>query len=517
MPTRPGVLVAVNEEWGSFCIYCSTPVADEHARGPPLTGAIPPVYENLVDATNQHLYPAVKEIGIRVSEDRDVLFEHALDEFGDMHRVAALCGDDIRRVDGKFWYVHDGTRWRAAADQYVQAKVRVCIEAFVGLSDDELPRHLSLELYKRYGKAARTRSRVDNVVRLLASVPGIAVAASELDANMGLLNTPAGTVELESGALRAHSRDDLITRITRAPFDLAAECSNWMKFLASIYPDKPHMVDFLARLVGAMLHGDQKLQALVFIHGPGANGKTTFVEGLRHMIGTYECQLPPQDLVARSRSPSERTLVTLPGCRLATSTEIEMAQDWNEALLKQITGGDLLEARRLYGERTSFRCQATLFVSSNHIPNIRGVDEGIWRRMIILHWPRVFRREEWDEELPKKLQAEAAGILAWAWRGLQDFLANGLGTPDDVDAARDDYRYEQDTIGRFMEDCCTSNIFDWVSTRDLTRAYNDWAKQCGELETDGVALGKKLGLRGIPGLVSNKKLGQRGWQGLGLK
>jgi len=181
-----------------------------------------------------------------------------------------------------------------------------------------------------------------------------------------------------------------------------------------------------------------------------------------------------------------------------------------------MTGGDTLSARFLHQEWFDFKPTHKIFLGTNHKPMIRGTDNAIWRRIKLVPFEVTIPENERDLQLAEKLKAELPGILAWAVKGCLDWKKQGLGTPDEVKTATEDYRNEMDTLAEFLNDCCTENPSCTVRTKELYEAYCNWCERNGDKPLVKRTIGLKLKERGFTSVRMSP--GQiRGWKGIALQ
>src|SRR5262249_26244215 len=132
--------------------------------------------------------------------------------------------------------------------------------------------------------------RIAASLELARSEPGVPALPSDLDTDRMLLNVLNGTLDLRTGELRPHRREDLITKLAPVEYDPSARCPLWLKFLDRIMDGNERLVTYLQRVVGYCLTGDVSEQCLWFFHGAGANGKSTFLGTVLAMLGDYGMQ-----------------------------------------------------------------------------------------------------------------------------------------------------------------------------------------------------------------------------------
>jgi putative DNA primase/helicase len=274
------------------------------------------------------------------------------------------------------------------------------------------------------------------------------------------------------------------------------------------------MIGYLQRAAGYSLTGKTEEHVLFMLFGPGCNGKTTFVETLRHVLGDYA---KASDFLTfmqnKSSSGPRNDLAMLCGARLVTAAESEDGRQLAESFVKQVTGGDKVTARFLYGEHFEFVPTFKLWLLTNHKPTIRGTDEGIWRRIRLIPFNARIPDDKIDHKLLEKLKSEDSGILLWSMEGLMDYHRRGLDEPACVLNATNEYRHDEDSIGRFIATRCLLQPSAKVQARRLYEAFRAWASQGGEISVDERKFSRCLADRGLN--ATRTTLG-RFWQGICL-
>ena len=331
--------------------------------------------------------------------------------------------------------------------------------------------------------------------------PGVPVVPDDLNQHPLLLNVENGTLDLESLELRPHRREDLLTQIAPVRFDPKATCAIFQAFLLEIIP-AVEVRNFIRRVFGYSLTGLVLEHILVFLHGPGKNGKTTLLNALMETLGDdYAMPAPPKLLVKRSHDEHLTEIASLFGKRLVVCSESGEGARLDEEKVKRLTGGDRLSARRMREDPWTFAPSHTLWLYSNYEPKIQGTDDGIWRRVLLIPFFATPRKV--DKELGKKLRAERAGILNWGLEGLRDYLESGLAPPESVKSATDRYRSEQDVVGRFISECIASGPGQRVAGRAMFEAIKRWCESNGEDCPTNTSFGKEVVKRGLTKITSN--------------
>lgn len=429
--------------------------------------------------------------------------------------LCRLYGENIRYCYAlSKWFVWDGKRWVIddTGEIYRIAKKttnrlwRVADK----FKDEELQR-----AWKKHVLRSEAANRLEAMVKLAQSESGIAAPQDKLDVDPRLLNVENGTLDLKTGSLRPHNRKDLITKIAPVTYDEKAVCPNWNKFLNEIMAGDADLVHFLQKAIGYSLTGDTREQVLFIPYGPGANGKSTFINTILRLLGDYALQTPTETLLAKKHGNGiPNDVARLKGARLVAAVEAEHGRHLAEALVKQLTGGDKITARYLYGEFFQFDPTFKIFLSVNHRPVIKGSDHGIWRRIRLIPFDVTFTPDKIDSALSSKLERELPGILRWAVEGCLLWQKEGLEPPPAVKAANETYRSDMDEIGEFIDECCEIEPAAKTPFGDLFKAYENWLFRNGVYFTDQKEFAQALEKHGFH---SSRSRGKRYRSGIRLK
>ena len=438
-----------------------------------------------------------------------------LTDAGNARRFAAQHGSHLRYCQKwKSWLVWDEIRWQKDHTNEVCRRAKdtmrnIYTEAS-SCNDGEMRTNLSKHAIKSEGAY-----QIKAMISLAQSESALVVTPNDLDTNHWLLNVQNGTINLQDGSFHPHRKEHLITKLAPVNYDPKATCPTWDKFLSRVMNNNERMIAFLQRATGYALTGDVSEQGLFFLHGIGANGKSTFLNTIQEMLGDYAKQAAPDLLVVKPNGSHPTELANLQGSRLVISVEIEEGKRMAEALVKQLTGGDTISARFMFGDFFNFRQTHKLFLAANHKPRIRGTDYAIWRRIWLVPFDVTIPDKERDKKLPEKLRQEMPGILTWAVKGCRDWQKNGLKIPEEVVAATETYRAESDVLAKFIEDCCVKGERERVKAQELYDSYSNWCDQNNERA--------KFNQRDFSGRLKERnytsKRTNKGyeWQGIGLR
>jgi P4 family phage/plasmid primase-like protien len=395
------------------------------------------------------------------------------------------------------WLVWDGTRWRR------ENTLRIVDEARLVCRD--LAHHCSVERIKPKLASAAT---VFAVERLARADRRHATTTDAWDNNIWRLNTPGGSVDLQSGTMSPHDPAGMDTKITRATPKGA--CPLWLEFLATVTGGDRELQAYLRRVVGYCLTGSTAEHALFFLYGTGANGKSVFVNTVAAILGDYAAVAPMDLLMAvkSDRHPTE--MAGLRGARLVTATETEEGGRWAESKLKALTGGDPISARFMHRDFFEFVPQFKLIVAGNHKPAIRNVDEAMRRRLHLIPFTVTIAPAHRDKKLADKLIGERDGILSWAVEGCLEWRRQGLAPPATVVAATDEYFEAEDAFGRWIEECCERSSSDREAGALLFGAWKLWADANGEFVGSTKRFSETLRARGFEAYRDRQTRGFRG-------
>jgi putative DNA primase/helicase len=346
-----------------------------------------------------------------------------------------------------------------------------------------------------HAKRSESAKRINDALRLARSEPSIPILPRERDADPWLLNVLNGTVDLRTRELRQHDRKDLITKLAPVEYDPDAKASTFEAFMVRKLPSEA-LRRFVQRVIGYAAAGVVSEEVLVILYGVGANGKSTLVNVVMEALGDYAMQAAPDLLLAKKGShPTE--LADLFGARFVASVETDEGRRLAEGLVKQLTGRDPIKARRMREDFWQFDPTHTVFLATNHRPEVKGTDHAIWRRLKLVPFEVTIPEPEQDKGLPEKLREELPGILAWIVRGCWEWQRDGIGEPEEVKSATTSYRADMDVLAGFIEDRCVVDPDAWAAFADLYASYQDWCEESGEKAETKRRFGTRLKERGF--------------------
>jgi len=437
-----------------------------------------------------------------------------LDDMGNARRLVHLHGMDLLYAHArKRWHVWDGRRWAedetGDAERHAKDVVAQMFAAAARADDETRRKQLGAWAVK-----SASAPRLAALLEVARSEREFAITGREFDRDPWLLTVDNGTLDLRTGALRPHRREDLITRLAPVVYAPAARASRWHEFLDEILGAE--LAAFLQRAVGYALTGTVSEHAVFLFYGTGANGKSTFLETIRALLGDYARQTDFSSFLVGRDDHVRADLARLAGARFVTAVEAEEGRRFAESLLKQLTGGDTVTARHYYQAHVEFRPEFKLFLATNYKPRVWGTDLAFWRRVRLVPFTVTVPPERQDPNLAAALRAERPGILNWALEGCWHWKTDGLQEPATVIAATRAYQDEQDVVGQFLADRCRLSANGSslsAARRAVYDAYDAWCRDTGNEPLAARAFGLRLAERG---LLEAKRHGVLVWKGLEL-
>jgi putative DNA primase/helicase len=396
-------------------------------------------------------------------------------DLSNARRLIELYGERIRFCHPwRKWLIWDSHRWAVDADGAVERMAKSVADWIwrtANTLDDAAARRWAAKSAGKYG--------VDAMLALATSE--VPISPDDMDGNEWLLNCPNGTVDLRTGEIRPHRKEDNITQLCPVEYDPNATAPTWEKFQRDVCNGDEELLAFKRRLMGYCLTGDVREQILPIAWGTGSNGKSTEIDALADTLGADYTGTLPRSLLMVSRQERHPTeLTTLFRKRLMFAHETDDGGRLSEALVKQLTGGDSITCRGMRQDFWTFLPTHKILLATNHKPDVRGTDHAIWRRLRLIPYTVKFDGERRDKSMPEKLADERPGILAWLVRGCREWQASGLAEPETVAAATREYRDAQDVLAAFLEDCCIISPSCRVKAGQLYAAYKDWTDRTGE-------------------------------------
>lgn len=411
---------------------------------------------------------------------------YTMDDTGNAERMFDNYGGRLRySYIEKSWYYWDERRWCKDVTGTVD---RVADESLTVMqSETELYRLIDErnggrdEMEKKFlrhiksSRSSKSKTAMKNELRhKVPALPG------QFDRDKYALNTPDGIIDLRSGKLLPHDIEKYITKLCGTGLS-EADCPVWKSFLDVVFDGDPEMIRYIQKAAGYSLSGSTSEQCVFFLYGTGRNGKSTFLDTVRAMLGDYASNAQPETIMVSPKSAggARSDIARLKGTRFVTTVEPNEGMRLDEGLIKQLTGGDPVTTRFQYSSEFEFVPEFKIWMATNHKPIIRGTDTGIWRRIHLVPFGVQIPESKVDRSLPLKLRKELPAILKWAVDGYGLYKSEGLRLPSAALNAVNDYRREMDVVSAFISACCTVGG-GMEQSSALYAVYCKWASDNNE-------------------------------------
>lgn len=348
------------------------------------------------------------------------------------------------------WMIYNGKYWEKDSNdsigQYAINIINILHKDFI---DNGYNKYKFTAWIKRLGNTHAWKSMLEASKLYLGKSPG------DFDKQSTLFNCNTGIVDLNTnnGFIKS-DYSQYITKIGNVEYRLFDEAPLWNKFLQEIFLEDQEIIDFMQRVCGYCLTALTNEQCMFILYGSGGNGKSKFIETIAHIMGDYAKNCPSSTFIQKQNPGIPNDIARLKGARLVMANETNQNVTIDEELIKQLTGNKVITARFLNREFFDFEPTFKIFLSTNHKPNIRGTDQGIWRKIHMIPFNLNLKEKDMDRQLGEKLLEESSGILNWMIKGYYNYCSLGLQVPEKIINATQLYREEEDDLGQFIKEEC---------------------------------------------------------------
>lgn len=370
------------------------------------------------------------------------------------------------------WYFWNKSKWVLDKELNVIRKMKAWLKSFLVKAKNDR----DVVLYDKIKKASAD-GRIQSLLNLTKSEEGIGVSQEEFDQEQYYVNCNNGVIDLEKQKLLPHSPDLYLTNQVSVNYNKEASITEWLKFLDSIFLGDKDMIKYVQKSLGYSLTGSTEEQCFFVLYGNGNNGKSTFLAAVRKIFNDYAKHTPAATLMESRSGAATNDVARLVGARLVTASESDTSVNLAESKIKELTGDDTITARFLHKEFFQFRPMFKLFLLTNKLPNVRGTDKGIWRRIIPIPFNLNLEEHEKDYSLPAKLENEFEGIFAWIVEGFRLWREEGLERTDTIKQSLDTYRDDTDIIGNFISERYELSSDFIIPSSELIKDIHSWVKE----------------------------------------
>lgn len=334
-------------------------------------------------------------------------------------------------------------------------------------------------------KRVSNKAGKEAMISELQHLHEITVITEEFDTHAYLLNTDSGVVDLKTGNILPFDRKYKLSKNTNCLVSYE-EPKVWLKFLKDILKrpnlqETEELVNVVQLLLGDSLTGRTNKDLLVIMYGDGSNGKSTFVNTFKKVLGDYGKSVNPEILIQQKNSSSqsmEFSFASLKGARVITMSELDEGEKMSDKIIKKLTSGETISAQKKFGDQFEYDPTFSPWMSTNNLPVIRSKDYGIWRRIYLIPFLVKFTDENKDIHMPEKLAAEMPQILGWMIQGylkLQNDYNGVVPKPKCLEEALSDYKNEMDVVNLFIASNCQNFPGYKTNASLLFQNYKKWA------------------------------------------
>lgn len=427
-----------------------------------------------------------------------------LNDIGNAARFVARHGDVFRYDPKRGWLWFCGTHWTLDG---AEARAMLAARDTVGmiLSEAERMEREAQSLDgdardRRLGRVKRLRAWAEKSGQSARLLGLLTVARAQLAATLEdfdpepmALNVRNGTLRfaIEGGGfavrLDPHDPRDMLSKCAATAYDPAADCPRWRAHLARVLPETPEHGDalrrFVARCLGYSITGLTREQRAFMHQGRGGDGKSTTMNTVRRLLGSYGGQASAETFVdGQTQGGGQATpdLAALAGdVRFVSVPEPKRGARLHETRLKQWTGGGTMMVRQLQRDPFEMAAKGRLHFEVNPLPAMSGEDDAMWRRIELIVWPVQIGEAEMDRDLERTLEGEWSGVLNWLIAGLADYMAQGLAPPDLAREAKAEYREGQSSVSAWIAAACARDPIAEEEAGALYRSYEAWCEDNG--------------------------------------
>lgn len=455
-------------------------------------------FTKLPEDTQKAVIAAAEELLDSTPTDDGGSRLYSLDDTGNAARFVELFGENMRyNYADKRWLYWDGQRWHSDPGNVIFSSIDDVVETLGNELEfyEKQDNGEAIKAINKHIKYSRSHKGKEQLKKEAEHM--LPVMPNQLDKHKMAFNVPNGILSLKTGELTPHDPKWFITKVSDVEYSEDTECPRWEKFLDEIFGGDSELMRYVQKAVGYSMTGKTDEQCVFFLYGTGRNGKSTFLDVIRDIMGDYAANIQPETIMVKHTQSSavNSDIARLKGARFVTSVEPNEGVRINEGLLKQLTGDDIVTARKLYGDEFEFRPEFKLWIATNHKPVIRGTDTGIWRRIHMIPFTVQIPENAVDKQLKSRLKKEYSAILRWAVEGCILWQEEGLHMPHAVLDMVREYRREMDVISAFIEDKCEVREGAYVKASALYAAYSDWCDKNNEHKFSNTKFGIEVAKR----------------------
>ena len=495
---------------------CSPPLPDKEV-------------DEIVDSIIQRYAPGIAdEMSDRVREKLGeidklpaILLSAPLTDTGNAECLVTLFAKDFRsckpmartKADSKGIFRWNGSVW----EEDVSRELRTCAmwtaRGRKAISSNAETVEQRKKLYK-FATDSENVGKLEAACELASTDARVVTKEDQWDSDPLKLAVLNGVLNLKEGTFDEPQRDDYILNQAKVAYVEEADCPLWEKTLGEIFRDNPEIVPYLQRVFGYCLTGLTDEHLMWFWHGGGANGKSTILNIIKALLGDLAATTSFATFDTKNDNGRNDGLAELRGKRFVAASEGEQGRSIAEAKIKSVVSNDEVQCRFLFNNLFTYKPTCKVILASNHLPEIKGTDRGIWRRVHIVPFNQTFEGTARDPDLEEKLRGELSGILNWCLAGLQDFWERGgVDPPSIVLYSTKSLETQSDMFQQWFDERLTPMESSNLKRSTAYLDYRNYLRTSGEVPIVKIAWTARMMAAGV--LFNSKVRGDysaKGWR-----
>jgi P4 family phage/plasmid primase-like protien len=418
-------------------------------------------------------------------------FTNLFNQILDGHKICKISAL-LKEIDSDFvyshklWYNFTGSIWKADEECL---KLRKSIVEFSDQFED-----IKFFYENKNTKTEDDNAIIKNIDSLIIKLnkPGFADEIvkgaklyfvdeefkEKLNCKKHLVPFENGVYDLISNEFRSTVKEDYVNLTLRYDYDLETKNPEVYEFIEKILPDV-QVRDYVLKKMSECLNGDIPNTNFLMLIGDGANGKSQLLNLMKLTMGQLGEKVEVTLLTrkrgdAASANPEK---IKLMHKRFAFLSEPEDGEKINIGLLKELTGSEEIVSRGLYEASTCFVMETKLFLACNELPEIKGEDNAIWRRIRVIDFPSRFVDEpkgnnEYliDRSLPSRMRDD----ITWRQTFLNiliDYYPRIVKEPESVKTRTNNYRVDNNETEQWIIDNVEYKLGAVLYFKDLVASF----------------------------------------------
>lgn len=421
---------------------------------------------------------------------------YGLNDTGNAHRFIDKFGEVLKyNKDNNCWMMWNGNYWQPDVFLNIKNYAELLIEEM----KMEAFRIEDLDERKTYLKNVNrmfNSSGKEAMLKEAQHITNVPVINAMFDTDDYLFNCKDGIVDLRTGNLLGVDKNRLISKYSDVSYYMKEPPLTFLNFLSQIFEGNRDIINYVQKALGYSITGSMREQKVFFCVGDGSNGKSLLLQIINEIMADYGATSSVDILLdKKTQNANLSEIARLQNKRYVITGETKIGDKLDESALKSLSAGnDKITARFLYCNEFEFYPKMKIWMATNHKPIIRGTDNGIWRRLVIIPFNRIFKEHEQDKDLIDKLRKEKDGIFMWLIEGCLKWQKEGLDNmPQVLIDELKEYRKEMDLVARWIDECCVINPTSICKASDLFENFSDYCSKNKEFPMSQTLFGRNFG------------------------